>query len=211
MVPIAALLVSLESAWWVEVHQIGFITFQPTVDSLLNIEDGEKNCINLIRSLKMVSCWAAVDCSHCSIEFTIVSKLPVCDVESFRSCKNSKTWTSPNPWFTLVPSLSKCESGKFIGPWHFQQLHDHEKYDTFWDEVGKFVFAKYPSFQNIPILCVSFWSLGKWKPTAFAKTIEHNTQMPLLYRSRHLSIPKEDSKTHYLHYEDTGAYCRTPY
>ncbi len=35
MVPIAALLVSLESPWWVEVHQIGFITIQPTVEVVI--------------------------------------------------------------------------------------------------------------------------------------------------------------------------------
>ncbi len=84
------------------------------------------------------------------------SKLPVSDVESFRSCQNSKTWTRPNPWFTLVPSLSKCESGKFIGPWHFQQLHNYEKYDKFWYETGKYFFCKISIFSKYSILCVSF-------------------------------------------------------
>ncbi len=109
---------------------IGFISFQPTVESLLNIEDGEKNCINLIRSLKMVSCWAAVDCSHCSIEFTIVQSFVYVMLKASEAAKTPKLGLIPTH-DSPVPSLSKCESGKFIGIWHFQQLHNYEKYDKF--------------------------------------------------------------------------------
>jgi hypothetical protein len=38
MMPLATLLISLESFQWVAVHQVGFIMFQPTMKKLLNIE-----------------------------------------------------------------------------------------------------------------------------------------------------------------------------
>jgi len=38
MMPLIALLVSLESSQWGRVHQVGFIMFWPTMEKLLNFE-----------------------------------------------------------------------------------------------------------------------------------------------------------------------------
>jgi hypothetical protein len=37
-------------------------------------------------------------------------------LKASEAAKTPKLGLHPNPWLTLVPSLSKCESGKFIGP-----------------------------------------------------------------------------------------------